>query len=106
MKGEHFVSATGEEIPNYGQVSLLVITREKSLKSITFQAAGVAKPLLSVEQLGEAGNVVICDGDNSCIVNKHTGEMMALRREEGNFMLDVWIPPVSVYEEMDFQGQP
>lgn len=106
LKGEGFVSATGEAIPNYGELVLPIITRERHLKSITFQAAGVAKPLLSAEKLNEAGQVVIFDGDNSCIVNRYTGEVMALRREEGNFMLDVWIPPASLSEELGFHGQP
>ena len=100
------MSATGEAIPNYGELVLPIITRERHLKSITFQAAGVAKPLLSAEKLNEAGQVVIFDGDNSCIANRYTGEVMALRREEGNFMLDVWIPPASLSEELGFHGQP
>ena len=106
LKGEGFVSATGEDIPNFGEIALPVITREKQLKSITFQAAGVAKPLLSAEKLNEAGQIVIFDGDQSCIINKSTYEVMALRREEGNFMLDVWIPPAHMAEKMGFPGHP
>ena len=106
LKGEGFVSATGEDIPNFGEVILPVITRERQLKSITFQAAGVAKPLLSAEKLNKSGQLVIFDGDQSCIVNKSTYEVMALRREEGNFMLDVWIPPAHVAEQMGFPGHP
>ena len=103
INGEGFVSASGEEIPNFGQVVLPIVTRERSLKTITFQAAGVAKPLLSAERLNQSGQLVIFDGDQSCIINKQTHEVMALRREEGNFMLDVWIPPASMAEKMGFQ---
>ena len=106
LKGEGFVSATGEDIPNFGEIILPVITRERQLKSITFQAAGVAKPLLSAEKLNKSGQLVIFDGDQSCIINKSTYEVMALRREEGNFMLDVWIPPAHVAEQMGFPGHP
>ena len=106
LKGEGYVSATGEEIPNYGELHLPVITRERALKKIVFQAAGVAKPLLSAEQLNLAGNVVIFDGDESCIVNKGTFEVSALRREEGNFMLDVWVPPPGWAELSGFGRRP
>ena len=41
--------------PNYGEIVLPIITREKNLKSIAFQAAGVKKPLLSADKLNEAG---------------------------------------------------
>ena len=102
INGEGFISASGEEIPNFGEVILPIVTRERNLKTITFQAAGVAKPLLSAERLNQAGQLVIFDGDQSCIINKKTHEVMALRREEGNFMLDVWIPPVSMAEKMGF----
>ena len=106
LKGEGFVSATGEGIPNYGEVTLPIITRERSFKGLTFQAAGVAKPLLSAEKLNQAGKLVVFDGDNSCIIDKATGEVNMLRREEGNFMLDVWVPPLTVSQQLGFQGRP
>ena len=38
INGEHFVSASGDEIPNYGEIALPIVTRERNLKNITFQA--------------------------------------------------------------------
>ena len=60
---------------------------EKCLKAITFQAAGVAKPLLSAEKLNEAGNVVIFNGDDSCIINKTTGEIFVLKVTSGDISI-------------------
>ena len=76
------------------------------MKGIKFQAAGVAKPLLSAEKLNQSGQLVIFDGDQSAIINKKSHEVTALRREEGNFMLDVWVPPLSVARKMVFRGNP
>ena len=60
-----------------------------------FQAAPVAKPLGSVERICEAGHLVFFNSDGSFIYNKTTGETNWLRKENGNFMLDVWIPLTS-----------
>ena len=101
---EDFVSATGDPIVNYGELKLPVYTREQSMRGMVFQAAGVAKPLCSVEKLCEAGHVVWFDSEGSFIYNKATGECNALRREEGNFMLDVYVPPRALARNMGFIG--
>ena len=103
---QDFVSATGDPIINYGEVRIPMITREQTLRGMTFQAAGVAKGLCSVEKMCQAGHVVVFDGDNSYVYNKHTHEVNMLRREEGNFMLDVWVPPPSAVDESGFGRQP
>ena len=106
LAGNGFVSASGEDIPNYGEVVIPLITREHGIRAVKFQAAGVAKPLLSAEKLNQSGHFVVIDGDESCIINKSSYEVTALRREEGNFMLDVWVPPASVSRKLGFPRQP
>ena len=81
-------------------------TREKTLRGITFQAAGVAKGLLSVERMNETGHIVVFDGDNSYVANKWSGEVNILRRQDGNFMLDLWVPPPEVAQDLGFARQP
>ena len=56
-------------------------------------AAPVAKPLLSVKQLCRMGHVVVFEESCSYIINKDTNERNYLREDNGNFMLDVWVPP-------------
>ena len=63
--------------------------------AMTSQTAPVAKPLGSVDRICETGHLVVFDCDGSYILNKTTGELNWLRKENGNFMLDVWIPPAS-----------
>ena len=43
LKHEDFTAANGERIPNYGELKNPVVTREQTMKGITFQAAGVQK---------------------------------------------------------------
>ena len=78
-----------------------------SLRMMTFQAAPVAKPLGSVSRICQAGHVVVFDEDGSYIMNKTTGEINWLREDDGNYMLDVWIPPAAaMIRGQDFAWQP
>ena len=63
---------------------------------MAFQAAPVAKPLGSVKHICQAGHSVVFDEDGSYILNKIAGEIKWLREDDGNYMLDVWIPPASL----------
>ena len=82
-----------------------MVTRERALRGITFQAAGVKKGLLSADKMNECGHMVVLDGDNSFIVHKTSGDINRLRREDGNFMMDVWVPPPEVAVAAGFRGQ-
>ena len=93
LNGVQFASATGEPIPNLGEISMPMVTREQTWRSMTMQAAPVAKPLASVMKIVKAGHVVVFDNDASYIMNKATSEVNMLREEGGNYMLDIWVPP-------------
>ena len=88
-----YASATGAPIPNLGEQKLPMVTSEGSLRMMTFQAAPVAKALGSVTRICQAGHRVVFDSEEgSYIENKHTGEINWLREENGNYILDLWIP--------------
>ena len=91
--GDDFQSATGEPIPNLGALKIGMITREQTIRGMMFTGAPVAKPLGSVKRICSTGHTVIFDDEGSYIINKRTGESNALREEDGNYMLDVWVPP-------------
>ena len=44
-----------------------------------------------------AGHAVVFDEEGSYILNKGTGEINWLREENGNYMLDAWVPPQSYF---------
>ena len=104
--GDDFLSASGDVIPNYGELKIPVVTREMTTRGMVFQAAGVAKPLGSVKKMLQAGHRVVFDSEASYVLNKTTGETNILREEDGNFMLDVWVPPPNVAEAAGFPRQP
>ena len=104
--GEEFVSASGDPIPIYGELSIPMITREGTSRGMKFQAAGVAKTLGSVKRMMQAKHRVVFDDEGSYVYNKITGEYNAMREEDGNFMLDVWVPPPEVAAKMGFARQP
>ena len=53
----------------------------------------MAKPLASVKRICSTGHMVVFDEEESYIINKRTGETNILREDDGNYMLDVWVPP-------------
>ena len=80
---------------------------------MTFQVAPVAKSLGSVQRICAAGHTVVFDSEGSYIINKPTGELNLLRNGNGNFMLDVWVPPPAAIDprmlgrdEFPFRRQP
>ena len=108
-RGENFNSATGEEIPNLGEIKIPMVTREMSIRSMRFAAAPVTKPLGSVKSMNKANHIVLFDEAGSFIMNKATGEVNMLREEDGNFILDVWVPPPKMSAEeaaASFHRQP
>ena len=100
--GEEFSAASGDGIPNLGAMRIPVVTRENTQRLMNITAAPVVKPLMSVKQLCAMGHIVLFDDDGSFILNKVTGELNQLREENGNYMMDCWVPPT----ETGFGGQP
>ena len=108
-----YASATFEPIPNLGEQKLPLATVEGSLRAMTFQVAPVAKPLGSVQRICAAGHMVVFDSEGSYVIDKQTGELNWLRNDNGNFMLDMWVPTPAAVDpyamgksDAPFQRQP
>jgi hypothetical protein len=99
---QFYQSATGEPIVNIGEQLVAMVTNEGTLRGMKFQATKkVKKPLASVKRMVEANHAVIFAPEEigGCfILNLETGEMNKLRESEGNYMLDVWVPPANAME--------
>ena len=102
-RGQHFTSATGEEVPNEGQKVIPVVTEEGRNKKVTWQLAEVQKPLTAVGK--------ICDNDAICVFGKRggfirdmaNGEMTKFNRKNGIYVLKMWMR--SQNGSKDFRGQ-
>ena len=98
----------GEPIINLGEQTIAMVTDEGTLRGMKFQATKkVKKPLASVKKIVEANHAVVFAPDalgGSFILNLDTGEVNQMREADGNYMLDVWVPPAN--ELQGFGGQP
>ena len=108
-RGLKYRAANGTSIANEGEKSLRGYTNEANLVDMSMQVANVTKPLGSVRAMLKAGNRVVFDEGDSFILNKATGEMNLLREDDGQFVLDVWVPPPGsslANDTSDFGRQP
>ena len=91
--GLNYASATGDPILNLGEQKLPLLTQEGSLRAMTFQAALADRPLGSVKRMCNSGHTVVFDEDGSYVPNKLTGEANWMRKENGNYIMDLWVMP-------------
>ena len=91
--GAYYVAANGAPIRNEGERTLAMVTQEGQVRQMVFQVAKTKKALASVSKIVANGNRVIFDDEGSYIMNKATGELTALRLENGVYLLDVCIAP-------------
>ena len=93
--GVHYEVANGEEIPNFGEKLLAVVTEEITWRGLKAQAADVSKPLQSVRSLVRSGHeVVFGDAENGCshcLLNKTTGECIAFRDDGTNYLMGMYV---------------
>ncbi len=66
--------------------------------------APVSKPLQSVRQLNKAGYVVLFDGDNSFVLNKHKGEVNWIQDDGVNYLMEMWIVPKDEVNDLMYAG--
>ena len=95
-RGENFQSATGEPIPDLGDLRLPLHMREGTVRGMVMKASPVTKPLGSVKKICQAGHTVVFDDEGSFIMIKNAGEVNWLREEDGNYMLDAWVPTARI----------
>ena len=61
MRGLHYVSASGNRLPNKGEQKVKFLTRDGIWATLLFQVAGINKPLVSVSRLIDEGWRVVFD---------------------------------------------
>ena len=64
-RGQPYLSAPGDRIPNFGEKKLRVVTEEGNEATATFQMVNVTRPLCSVSK--------VCDKGNRFIFEAHGG---------------------------------
>ena len=92
--GVHYTTANGSKIPNLGEVPVSGVTEENKSLSLTFQVAGVKKPLGSVRKMCAAGNRVvfedISETQGGYVENRVTGDRIPINKEGGTYGVTIW----------------
>ena len=95
---EFFQTASGEPLRNEGEQRVPILMPSGKLRGMTFQSCDVTKPLASVKRLLDCGHACVFAPEEvggSFILNLETGDDEPLVEEEGNYHMDVWVPPPS-----------
>jgi len=93
-QGVTYTAANGATIPNLGEVRVAGITEEDTHLNLTFQVAGVKKPLGSVRKMCAAGNRVVFEDisevEGGYVENKATGARIPIKKEGGTYGVSIW----------------
>ena len=85
-----------------------VVTQEGTIRGYFSQMADVTTPLQSGRHLYKSGHLVVFDGPDSFMYNKHSGEVNAIQDDGSNYVQELWvIPPdeLNMVNTPDFTGQ-
>ena len=100
-----FVAANGDQIRGLGEKNIPFRTNEGIQRCITFRSANVVKPLISMQKVVRAGNVVVLDEKNPHIQNIRDGTVIKLDANNGVYTLDMWICLDETGPGFSWQGQ-
>ena len=90
-RGQKYVAASGERIPNEGEQNLCVVTEAGAPAQMKYQITDVTRTLTSVAKLCDRGNRVTFGRGGGVIQNLKTGQMTSFKRSGGIYTLDVWV---------------
>ena len=100
--GETFVTASGNPIPQLGEMEATIYIDGGILRKLRTQCTTVSKPLLSVKRMIEGGShfVGFCE-QGGFLFDLHSGHIEWFREESGNYMLDAWLVPHNKVDDLD-----
>ena len=99
LRGQAYIAAGHERIPNIGQKVLSVVTNEGHQAKAVYQIAEVTRPLTATGQTCDRGNIVVYGPYGGCIINRDTGLQTDFERRGGIYELDLWIQTASSGDE-------
>ena len=88
-RGQHYISAGNERLPNVGEQIVHFKTKEGNRSSLKRQCAPVTMPLLSVSHIWDAGHRVIFKSTGGYMVNLKSGRKTSFRRKNNVYVLDM-----------------
>ena len=89
-RGQTYVSASGDRLPNLGEKKLRVTTVEGHKALATYQLADVTRPLCSISKVCDRGNTVTFTAEGGFITSQ-SGEKTQFRRQNNVYVLDMYM---------------
>ena len=105
LRGQAYIAAGGERIPNLGQQTLNVTTNEYHEGQAIYQIAEVTRPLTAVGTTCDKGNLVVYGQHGGCIYNLESGMQTHFTRRGGIYELDLWIRTSNSDQNQGFPWQ-
>ena len=90
-QGRSYTSADGGRIENQGQQVLLITTNEGRQGPTRCQVGDVNRPLMSVSQIADAGNLILFASDGGWIYNLTDESYTRFERHNNIFEFDMWL---------------
>ena len=90
-KGQGYTAANHGRIENKGQQVLNVMTNEGRQGKTCCQIGDVNRPLLSVSQIADAGNIVMMASFGGWVHNLYDGSWTKVRRHNNVYEMELWL---------------
>jgi len=117
-RGQHYITASDERIPNEGEQKFLAkvaawnraengrwMKKEDVNKGVKVQIADISHPLMAVKSLCLANHRVVFDEEGSYAQNKETGEIIEIAEDKGEYVLEMWVQDGEQAQGFMRQGQ-
>ena len=94
IEGREFIVASGGTIPHQGQLDLPTVSNEGIWSSQRWEVAPVTKPLLSIPEECDKGQIAVFGPGGGAILHLQSREVRRFARARtGGYELEMWIPP-------------
>ena len=100
-----FVAATGERIKDLGEKTIPFKSVEGVHRFTKFRSANVAKPLVSMRKVAQAGQCRGPDEKNPHIRSNRDGSVIKLDVNNGVYTMDMWVCLDETCSVFSWQGQ-
>jgi len=97
-RGQEFMSASENTMPNLGEQKLEVVLDSGKATALKYQIADVSRALNAVTEICDAGHHVIFGRRGGMIVNLESGRSTPFQREGNIYCLDYWVKPFTRQE--------
>lgn len=90
-RGQKYTVADGKEIPNMGERNLQASSEDGSGLDMAYQVAEVTRPLTSISDTCDKGNLAIFGRAGGVVINMLENTAVPFQRVGKTFEMDLWV---------------